>query len=398
MKRDGASLNACKLSFERVYRSVQDTDFSLTLSFPPPPSAMFPTLPSLLSRPYASTVFRVPRVTVTKGSTAVSKNYFTANGARGCTHPSYLYCARGPSPAISPIPIATHEQVPLNRKGDSCYLLRVGVAGVGLALTFLAAPVLYCDRTWFIVRYMRQSSTGSFSPTAVPPKKGAVVAPPPPAASAPPPLPPPPQSSVSLYELSFGTVCGVCAGVFVKKGARVVAFVFGGMFVLLQVSTNVTLKRRDRYPQLLSTCYLPFMASLVLMTHLVRPAVPRIALTRAGRLGSCCDPVRKSVLHEGPGHRSDSTAQRRVALPLDCGLLDGRFPATGNVHCRLCARPQDRLRCFREQRRRSKKSYRTVLCTTFIPILMFIQYCTYKIRKSCCKSSAVNYVSVLFSS
>ncbi len=50
------------------------------------------------------------------------------------------------------------------------------------------------------------------------------------------PLPPPPQSSISLYELSFGTVCGVCAGVFVKKGARIVAFALGGIFVLLQVS------------------------------------------------------------------------------------------------------------------------------------------------------------------
>ncbi|EIN07479.1 hypothetical protein PUNSTDRAFT_136159 [Punctularia strigosozonata HHB-11173 SS5] len=54
--------------------------------------------------------------------------------------------------------------------------------------------------------------------------------PPPPAA----PLPPPPQSSVNVYELSFGTVCGVCAGVFIKKGAKALAFVLGGVFVLLQ--------------------------------------------------------------------------------------------------------------------------------------------------------------------
>lgn len=49
------------------------------------------------------------------------------------------------------------------------------------------------------------------------------------------PLPPPPQSSVNAYELTFGTVCGICAGVFVKKGAKALAFVFGGVFVLLQV-------------------------------------------------------------------------------------------------------------------------------------------------------------------
>jgi FUN14 family len=39
-----------------------------------------------------------------------------------------------------------------------------------------------------------------------------------------------------MYELTFGTVCGVCAGVFVKKGAKALAFFFGGVFVLLQVS------------------------------------------------------------------------------------------------------------------------------------------------------------------
>jgi hypothetical protein len=46
---------------------------------------------------------------------------------------------------------------------------------------------------------------------------------------------PPPASSVSLYELGFGTVAGVCAGVFVKKGAKAVAWFLGGIFVLLQV-------------------------------------------------------------------------------------------------------------------------------------------------------------------
>lgn len=47
--------------------------------------------------------------------------------------------------------------------------------------------------------------------------------------------PPPPGSSINVYELSFGTVCGICAGVFVKKGAKAVAFFLGGIFVLLQV-------------------------------------------------------------------------------------------------------------------------------------------------------------------
>lgn len=41
---------------------------------------------------------------------------------------------------------------------------------------------------------------------------------------------------MNVYELSFGTVCGICAGVFIKKGAKAIAFLFGGAFVLLQVS------------------------------------------------------------------------------------------------------------------------------------------------------------------
>jgi len=47
--------------------------------------------------------------------------------------------------------------------------------------------------------------------------------------------PPPPASALNLYELTFGSVCGICAGVFIKKGAKFVAFMLGGTFVLLQV-------------------------------------------------------------------------------------------------------------------------------------------------------------------
>lgn len=69
-------------------------------------------------------------------------------------------------------------------------------------------------------------------------------------ASSPPPelepnLPPPPQSSVNFYELTFGTVCGVCAGVFVKKGARLVAFFLGGAYVLLQYLGTLSLVKVD---------------------------------------------------------------------------------------------------------------------------------------------------------
>ncbi|TFK54981.1 hypothetical protein OE88DRAFT_1624343, partial [Heliocybe sulcata] len=52
-----------------------------------------------------------------------------------------------------------------------------------------------------------------------------------------------PKSGVNAYELTFGTVCGICAGVFIKKGARFVAFALGGVFVLLQYLGSLSLLR-----------------------------------------------------------------------------------------------------------------------------------------------------------
>ncbi|WWC69223.1 uncharacterized protein I206_103160 [Kwoniella pini CBS 10737] len=54
------------------------------------------------------------------------------------------------------------------------------------------------------------------------------------------PLPndPPPGSILSVYELSFGTICGICSGVFIKKGAKAIAFLLGGVFVLLQYMSS----------------------------------------------------------------------------------------------------------------------------------------------------------------
>lgn len=47
-------------------------------------------------------------------------------------------------------------------------------------------------------------------------------------------LEPEPESIVNIYQLSFGTVCGVCAGIFIKKGLKFFAVLFGGCYVLLQ--------------------------------------------------------------------------------------------------------------------------------------------------------------------
>lgn len=58
-------------------------------------------------------------------------------------------------------------------------------------------------------------------------------------------LPPPPSSSLSFYDLGFGTVVGLCAGIFVKKGAKAAAWLLGGVFVLLQYLNAQSLVRVD---------------------------------------------------------------------------------------------------------------------------------------------------------
>lgn len=49
----------------------------------------------------------------------------------------------------------------------------------------------------------------------------------------------PTQSILSPYELSLGAICGICAGVFIKKGAKLIAFFLGGVYVLMQVSPTL---------------------------------------------------------------------------------------------------------------------------------------------------------------
>jgi FUN14 domain-containing protein 1 len=48
-----------------------------------------------------------------------------------------------------------------------------------------------------------------------------------------------------VYELTFGTVCGICTGIFVKKGAKALGFVFGGIFVLLQYLGSASIVKVD---------------------------------------------------------------------------------------------------------------------------------------------------------
>jgi hypothetical protein len=115
-----------------------------------------------------------------------------------------------------------------------------GLAGAGLGLSFYANfRNLNCDRkspysgneSW-----LRTGKAGAS--TASQPQPTAALGTPDLA-----PLPPPPESAVNMYELTFGTVCGICTGIFVKKGAKALALVFGGIFVLLQVSAALHISR-----------------------------------------------------------------------------------------------------------------------------------------------------------
>ncbi|EGN95129.1 hypothetical protein SERLA73DRAFT_187452 [Serpula lacrymans var. lacrymans S7.3] len=105
------------------------------------------------------------------------------------------------------------------RKGYFPSLLAaVGIGGAALGFAGLTASPIYCE-----------------APTQPTSRQN----------SLPPTFTPPPASNVNLYELSFGTLCGLCAGVFIKKGAKAVAFFLGGVFVLLQYLGSASLVRVD---------------------------------------------------------------------------------------------------------------------------------------------------------
>ncbi|TFK42681.1 FUN14 family-domain-containing protein [Crucibulum laeve] len=114
----------------------------------------------------------------------------------------------------------TRATRPLHTKGISPILLKAtGLAGVGIGLSSLTRQSISSPE---------KVPTGPIHPQDQPHD-----------------YPPPPTSSVSLYELGFGTVAGLCAGVFVKKGAKALAWFLGGIFVLLQYLGSTSLIRVD---------------------------------------------------------------------------------------------------------------------------------------------------------
>ncbi|GAA5904838.1 hypothetical protein JCM6882_003219 [Rhodosporidiobolus microsporus] len=55
------------------------------------------------------------------------------------------------------------------------------------------------------------------------------------------PVPKEAESILNLRDLGFGTVSGICVGVFVKKGLKAVAFALGGAFIFLQYLSSRSL-------------------------------------------------------------------------------------------------------------------------------------------------------------
>ncbi|KAF5315734.1 hypothetical protein D9611_004606 [Ephemerocybe angulata] len=109
------------------------------------------------------------------------------------------------------------------KKPVSGVFTSVSIATLGLGLAFSSQPTIKCDSI------SGAAPTSPLSPKPTPRSE----------------LPPPPTSSISLYELGFGTVAGFCAGVFTKKGLKAAAWFLGGIFVLLQYLGSQSLVRVD---------------------------------------------------------------------------------------------------------------------------------------------------------
>ncbi|KAH9901069.1 FUN14 family-domain-containing protein [Cubamyces lactineus] len=181
--------------------------------------SLFP-LKSMLSRPLAFGCHGVPKTRPTSLSPS-SGRFFVPSSNKGLVRYQHMDTARM---------LQLRKEMKSEMKGGwSKFFIKFGLVSVGLGVSFLAAPILYCDPV----------TSKTASAAAIPPPSQGQAAP------VQPPPPPPPTSSVKFYELTFGTVCGICAGVFVKKGARIVAFALGGVFVLLQYLGSLSLVRVD---------------------------------------------------------------------------------------------------------------------------------------------------------
>lgn len=109
----------------------------------------------------------------------------------------------------------------VSRKAGAGVFTSMSITALGLGLAFSRQPEIKCDS----VSGTERVSNGAEGLRAD--------------------RPPPPKSMISLYELGFGTVAGICAGVFTKKGIKAAAWLLGGVFVLLQYLSSQSLVRVD---------------------------------------------------------------------------------------------------------------------------------------------------------
>ncbi|BGO99927.1 hypothetical protein NBRC10513v2_004155 [Rhodotorula toruloides] len=100
--------------------------------------------------------------------------------------------------------------------------LPVSALGLSLAFPSSSAGTLQCQPLASDRSYARAPVTDE---TDLPPSAAAGEA----------------ESILSPRDLGFGTVSGICVGVFVKKGLRALAFTLGGIFVLLQYLSSRSL-------------------------------------------------------------------------------------------------------------------------------------------------------------
>ena len=81
------------------------------------------------------------------------KAFFTPNFSRGgCTfrpyvHSAHALAAPAPKPAVHPFPDFHSKEFKREaRRAWAGAIVKLSFIGVGLAMTFLAAPIIYCDR------------------------------------------------------------------------------------------------------------------------------------------------------------------------------------------------------------------------------------------------------------
>ncbi|KAG5727658.1 hypothetical protein E4T56_gene12298 [Termitomyces sp. T112] len=160
---------------------------------------------------------------VTAFTRSASRSCKTIQGRPGFHFSSLFHQSRFRLFAFRPITFPVQPTTPVRVWKSYAPFFTVAAVGLGLSAN---SQHVYCDAPWPVAT-VTPDGTHVADNTSLQD------------------YPPPPVSSVSLYQLSFGTVTGICAGVFIKKGIKAVAWFLGGIFVLLQYLSSTSLVRVD---------------------------------------------------------------------------------------------------------------------------------------------------------